>query len=557
MSDKYIQLEELILKEIDGTCNQEEFARLQAYLQDDVECLAYYLEFVSMCAGMLRPGEVGVLSESVYGYGDVRLSELWAALSQEERTAETIILENQGSVKSVPVDRKAVVREHHKTSRWPIYVTISLLAALIVMVAYVVTHPRGGQFEVATLSDSYRAVWSDKEGIVPGKRLYTKSLMYLTEGFAEITFDNHAKIILQSPAEFYIENENQLFLYSGKLTAHVPESAIGFVVRSEGTSVVDYGTEFGVTTDGRGQTEVHVFDGKVELRSGDSPVCFDDTIRLVKGQASRAVKGVLSKEVTAAQPTSYTLCLPKANRLAQAGKYLDLSDIVAGGNGFGTAEEYIGVDPTSGQVVSKLLLGYRQFRSGQYHLVPDNICVDGVFVPLGESPEIITSQGHIFQECPHTDGRCWAEIAKGPIRAGVHDDDDVCPLQLGDIQYGTLMHPAILMHANTGITFDLKAIRKMVPGATIRAFSAIGGLSDSLKENDDTKAELWVLVNGQVSKSVRLSYMSAETSHADFYIELSDNDRFLTLIATDGLDGNMRDWTYFGDPILEIGVSGQ
>ena len=35
-------------------------------------------------------------------------------------------------------------------------------------------------------------------------------------------------------------------------------------------------------------------------------------------------------------------------------------------------------------------------------------------------------------------------------------------------------------------------------------------------------------------------------------VELGPHDRFLTLVSTDGGNGNWLDWVVFGDPVLDI-----
>ena len=35
-------------------------------------------------------------------------------------------------------------------------------------------------------------------------------------------------------------------------------------------------------------------------------------------------------------------------------------------------------------------------------------------------------------------------------------------------------------------------------------------------------------------------------------VKLTDRNRFLSLVATDGGDGNCCDWDIFGDPVLEL-----
>lgn len=556
LSQHYTEFEELILKEIDGQAGEQEFAALCAYLRDP-EMLDYYLEFMSLCAGLLRPGE---LNADACGADkeDFCQSALWMALAENERTAETIYVEEANPVTPVSFAKNPTI-SRQKVSKFSLYTALALAAAMLLLITYVVTHPRADRTAVATITGSSGAVWLQQDrSSGENKRLYTNSTMHLLEGFAEITFDNQARLILQSPVEIAIEDYNQIHLRSGKLSASIPKTAWGFVVRTDGASVVDYGTEFGVTANRNGQTEVQVFVGSVELRSGLDPIRFDETVRLVKGQVgSVSDVGDLTFESDKAHPDSYVRRLPVKPAFGQPGKRLDLADILGNGNGFGTGSLCVGINPASGQQVTELLLTHRNHENQPYHPLPDVPCIDGVFVPLGgETPQVITSQGHLFTGCPATDGSYWVEVTNKPVTSvagnAAGEPQDIQLARLNGIQYGTALHPAIMLHANAGITFDLDAIRATIPGARIRSFTSTCGLSDTLlnTSHTDAKADLWVLVDGQKRQTLHLAGDAQQ--HAAIAVNLYENDRFLTLIATDGQNTNGGDWTLFGDPALEL-----
>ncbi|MBN2514096.1 MAG: FecR domain-containing protein [Sedimentisphaerales bacterium] len=554
--DRHIELDELILKEIDGVITDQEFAELSDCLRHDPEALNYYLDFVTLCAAILKPGEVTLSDDSCCSIEDIGQSALWMALAENERTAETIHLEKEDSLSQIET-QISVSNHRQSVSRVALYTAIFSTAALLLMIAFVVTHPRQSRDAVAILSGSSKAVWSDAADISrESNRLYTHSTLSLLEGFAEITFDNQAKIILQSPAQIDIEDFNQIFLHSGKLSAVVPPSAVGFVVRTAAATVVDYGTEFGVTADAAGHTEAHVFEGKVELRSGSDPIRFAGIMKLTKGLAGRVSEtGELSTELMLAQPSSYVRRLPAKPTFGQPGKRIDLADIVGGGNGFGTGKDCVGIEPISGKVLKDLVMINRKLGYSHYFPVPEMPYIDGVFVPLGgHAPQIVTSQGHTFDQCPITDGCYWIEITNNPI-ASISGNSggqalDVHLVRLGGIQFGMPLHPGIMMHSNTGITFDLDAIRASIPGVKIRRFRTMCGMSDTVIQQN-VQADMWVLVDGQKRQGAHFIYN--QTCHyTQMDVEIHEQDRFLTLISTDGGDGNGGDWTFFGDPALEL-----
>ncbi|VTS07131.1 FecR family protein [Tuwongella immobilis] len=85
----------------------------------------------------------------------------------------------------------------------------------------------------------------------------------LAGGLAELRFSNQATVLLEGPAELRLLSESQVRLQRGRLAAKVPESAHGFTVLSPTGKVVDLGTEFGVSVNDSGTTDVVVFEGEV------------------------------------------------------------------------------------------------------------------------------------------------------------------------------------------------------------------------------------------------------------------------------------------------------
>ena len=75
----------------------------------------------------------------------------------------------------------------------------------------------------------------------------------------------------EGPAEIELKAIDRIACRSGKLRARVPPSARGFRVDSPAVDLVDLGTEFGMRVVPGQKSEVHVFDGKVELYETGSP----------------------------------------------------------------------------------------------------------------------------------------------------------------------------------------------------------------------------------------------------------------------------------------------
>jgi len=83
---------------------------------------------------------------------------------------------------------------------------------------------------------------------------------------AELEFHRGARVVIEGPATFETRSDNSGALQVGKLVARVPSAAVGFAVQTEAATVIDLGTEFAVSADGHGQTEVEVIEGKIEIQ---------------------------------------------------------------------------------------------------------------------------------------------------------------------------------------------------------------------------------------------------------------------------------------------------
>ena len=108
----------------------------------------------------------------------------------------------------------------------------------------------------------------------------------LSSGSIDLGFTCGAKVSISGPAKFELVNARRLHLESGNLIARIPDEALGFIVTSPQSEVVDLGTEFGLAVSGEGQTDVHVLDGLVEVLPRDRER-FDPGLMIAEGSARR------------------------------------------------------------------------------------------------------------------------------------------------------------------------------------------------------------------------------------------------------------------------------
>lgn len=128
---------------------------------------------------------------------------------------------------------------------------------------------------VADLRRVVAAQWSLNEGMSTPKSgdSMPPGVYALEKGMVELEFGSGASLIVEGPARWELISSWQARLDWGRVVTDVPPEAIGFKIDTADTSVVDLGTRCGIHVEQRssgvGQTEVHVFEGLVELQPLD------------------------------------------------------------------------------------------------------------------------------------------------------------------------------------------------------------------------------------------------------------------------------------------------
>ena len=416
------------------------------------------------------------------------------------------------------------------------------VAAAIIMICFAVTRYVLDHRVVATLDEELHAQWAqppEDANLHPG-------VMTLEQGFARITFKQGTQILVQAPCTFDLRSKNRMRLDQGMVTANVPEQAHGFSIQTPHSTVTDFGTEFGVQVKDVKASEVHVFEGRVQCRTAKQQ---DKPLDITRNNAGvLSASGDLTLKSLGSRPNLFTRELPDVNsRFGIPNKRLDLTDIVGGGNGFGTGQRLHCIDPATGEVRSRYSYGKR--RLGQdYTPVSKLLMVDGVFVPpVAGGFALISSSGYHYEFPPAAGGGWWTEVASASV-ANL-DDVNPSPLKLGEQIFGQDNHPALLMHANVGITFDLDAIRKTLSGTRIRNFKSYCGVSHRATETGDPVSEFYVLVDGELKYRREIAMRTLPTPLVQ--VRLNADNRFLTLVCLSGEENN-GDWSFFGEPALEL-----
>jgi ferric-dicitrate binding protein FerR (iron transport regulator) len=124
---------------------------------------------------------------------------------------------------------------------------------------------------VAQLTGAKECVWvNGATSVQPGGQLQKGQRIELANGYAEITFDSGAQVVLQGPASLDVNSAWAATLNRGTIRASVPPEAMGFSISNPNVEIVDLGTEFTMSSDATGAAEVMVLKGEVEAEPGIS-----------------------------------------------------------------------------------------------------------------------------------------------------------------------------------------------------------------------------------------------------------------------------------------------
>lgn len=413
---------------------------------------------------------------------------------------------------------------------------------------------------------------------VPVRRKYE-----LISGLMEITYNSGARVILEGPCEYTVDSDASGYLGLGKLTAHVekkkpqvvhpsslrPHPSALFSITTPTAVVTDLGTEFGVEVSEEGSTVSHVFRGSVRVQAiGDGG---GEEVVLRSNESARVEKGKTAGDTRILTGNAAGIPPKFVRRTREPLKYLDLLDIVAGGNGAGSLRER-GIDPTTGKQDTWPLSTTRK-GGKEYKQVEWNIFVDGVFTPYIKSriqnPDVqLDSAGHIFKGfADHklmegqrisnnlsgkTVGGIWARAADCDSKSRTINASNWMHNIRDDRQYMPDGRGLLGLHANAGITFDLKAIRSEHEGTRPARFRAVAGLADGPRKFEDAvgAADIWIFVDGQLVW--KHMYLRNQDGTVDVEVELGPEARFLSIVTTNCQFGFAYDWVVLGDPVLEM-----
>ena len=184
--------------------------------------------------------------------------------------------------------------------------------------------------------------------------------------------------------------------------------------------------------------------------------------------------------------------------------------------------------------------------SSDFTPVPAHAYVDGVLVPNAAAGDcIVSSRGHVFKECPQTNGQCKLNVING-----WRHRLDSSNFGHGDLHLA--QRSGITLHANCAITFDLKALQRDIGNLHTARFRSELHVPKR-KWSKPCDMDIWVLLDGEVCFA-RHSARQGLVLPMD--VAIRPGQRFLTLVATDGFpSGIQSDRCFFADAVIEFASS--
>ena len=140
---RQLELNKLILELLDGSISKEKFEQLDKLIRDDAEVAAHYTELVTINAALVKPGVTSPQGNTSKDPFESDIDQmLWKALSEEEKSAETIKTKQNKKDHSIAdnsyireVNKK--IKQSRRTSRFSLGIAIASTAALLMLSLYV------------------------------------------------------------------------------------------------------------------------------------------------------------------------------------------------------------------------------------------------------------------------------------------------------------------------------------------------------------------------------------------------------------------------------------
>ncbi|ARN55823.1 NPCBM/NEW2 domain-containing protein [Sedimentisphaera salicampi] len=561
------ELSLLIESSVNGMLTDRQRHRFNEILASDKQARDFYREYIQVCSSLNSIGGYVCEQDS---FSQENCLNVLAELAWYEKYAPAVSRSEKKPKE--PAKKKInqdLAQKQPRHISWLTAVSGAVSAAAIIFFLIYANLFVPEMKKVAALEDSYQAEWGRQ---VYNKKdpIYTGSEnIQLKKGLAEFKTDRGVKLVVEGPAEFRFSSISEINLDYGSIYSNVPVEGVGFAVSTDNSRVVDLGTEFGVTADKKGSSQLHVFSGKTRLISSKgwlNNTAFD----VVESMACKVTEASLAVEKIELAKNKFARHFDETAKVVWRGeKRIDLADIVGGGNGLGTGKTAFAINSLNGDFGHRrsIRMIMKRANSNRFNPVKDLQFIDGVFVPASGNGEVkISSEGHSFSWMPRASGRYWGGIINGMVH---FENPDVFRHNLS-LAGEVLRYPkakGIFMHPNQGITFDLRRIREAYGNISLAGFTAEFGLSDTVFDNSKLKlnknfsdtnmpsCDIYVLLDGEME--FHKEAQTPQDQPCDIDVSIQSSDEFLTVITAVPADRRKVNycWSLLKDPVLNLAES--
>ena len=231
--------------------------------QSDLE-----IQILKLLDGELDRAAAATLERALLA--DPGAMETYQAMVQLHNALETRYLAGTtvDQMTVVPVDR-IISRQRRRIIKGSLLAAAAiLLVSAITMWMILAPHRPVSVGSFRTAPDSLFFLTYEGEGDHPsGSQLVVGSRIRLTEGTLEGAFENGVRLVAEAPCQLRVLTKDRVALDNGRAWFEVPKPAAGFAVETSELVAIDLGTEFGVVSSSFQPDQVHVIDGRVEVRS--------------------------------------------------------------------------------------------------------------------------------------------------------------------------------------------------------------------------------------------------------------------------------------------------
>ena len=197
----------------------------------------------------------------------IRFVDMHASLYQEPLLAPTDGIDTMVDYQTLEIENE---KQRKLNGFWKVLASVTTIAALIAF-SFSLWQSMPGDSNWGLSRGQYIGLvtslkTNDEDSDLYVGRGVQTGLFKLESGKAQVRLDNGVELSMRGPVEFEVFGQDHLALVSGRLTANVPEQAIGFRIDTPDMEIVDLGTEFALKVDSSGESKLHVLEGEVEAR---------------------------------------------------------------------------------------------------------------------------------------------------------------------------------------------------------------------------------------------------------------------------------------------------